>query len=571
MGVKGFKRLAPVPLLALMIACAQGTARDAGESAFAYPEVVYFNGNIVTVDARFSIADSMAVRNGRFVGVGTREAVTAMAGPETQQVDLQGRTVLPGFNDAHMDLVQRAGEFMLQVDLTEVDSIAAIQQAIAARAAEEPPGTWILGSRGWWVYGLTERREPTRYDLDEAALEHPVCIPGPHYSICNSLALRIGGVTRNTEDPPGGEIWRDESGEPSGLLMENARRFVRPYFPEATRAQMLDGIRHLIEHMNRHGMTSYREPGGRLEDVELMQELHAAGELTIRVDWAYHVDPLTPLDQIDDVLRALGPPGQRFGDGMFRADGLAELGLDGAEQNALLRRDYPDRPGYRGDRLVPVEQFRGIALAAARHGWRLGPHMVGDAAIDQAISAYEYVNSQVDITGRRWMLDHAFLIMPDHYQKIHDLGLVVSSQIMHNFQLGQAILNAWGRPLADKSERYRDWVDNGIILAGGSDGPVSYYTQPILYIYASVTRNTDWGGTLGAEQGLTREQAIRTVTINPAYMSFEENVKGSIEPDKYADFVVLSDDILTVPAGQIRNIEVLATALAGRVIYGSVR
>jgi len=532
------------------------------------PDMIIHNAHIVTVDKAFSIASAAAIKDDKFVIVGTDHQVLASAGRDTKIIDMKGRTVVPGFNDTHLHLASRGVSFNVQVDLTNVSSIADIQDAIAERVKVVKSGEWIFGSRGWWEYELSDGRLPNREDLDKAAPNNPVSIPGPHYRIVNSLALQIAGINRETDDPLGGEIWRNEDGSLTGLLMDTASAPVHQYFPEQSISDKVKGVRNMIARVNAFGLTSVREAGCSKETAGIYRMLFDAGELNMRIDCAYSVDPNTPIDRIDAVLEALGPPGQFWGDGMFRADGIAEVGLDGAELTALLRRGYPDRPDYLGIEKVPPEQFRDFALAAARHGWRLGPHAVGDAAIDQAIAAFEYVDKHVPIRDRRWMIDHAFLLMPDHYKQVRDLGLIINSQYMHNYQLGKLILTAWGRPLADMSERFKDWVDNGILFANGADGPISYHAQPLLQIYGSVTRNTGWGGSLGPDQGLSREDAIRSVTINSAHTSFEENIKGSIEPGKYADFVVLSDDILEVAALEIQNIKVLATVLGGRTIYG---
>jgi predicted amidohydrolase YtcJ len=531
-------------------------------------DLIIRNAHIVTVDRRFSIASAAAIRDGRFIAVGSDASVLGTKGPRTRIVDLHGGSVLPGFNDTHVHLT--AGEALdTQVDLTDVHSIADIRAAIAARAKRSKPGEWIAGTRGWWEYQLAEKRLPTRADLDAAAPANPVAIPGPHYVIANSRALALAGITRDTPDPQGGEIWKDPNGEPSGLLMDNAARLVTGLLPRPNEAQKLSGLERVLALVNSHGITSAGNPSGSPEDAALFRKLRDSGRLTVRVDFAYNVDPALPLDRVEAELKALPRPGAD-GDGLFRADELGETGLDGAELTALLTRDYPGKPGYRGLEKVPAGQFSRFAALAARYGWRLRPHAVGDGAIDEALDAFEFANRQTPIAGRRWMIDHAFLLGPRHYPRVKALGLVINSQYMHNYQLGELILKAWKRPLADRSEPYREWLANGIFFAGGSDGPISYHAEPLLEIYGEVTRGTGWGGRLGPGEGISREAAIRSVTINGAFTTFEEHDKGSIEPGKYADFVLLSGDILKVPPERIRKLKVIATVLAGRTVYGAL-
>jgi len=531
-------------------------------------DLIVRDAHIVTVDPKFSIAHAAAIRDGRFIAVGSDAEVMRSKGPNTRVVDLHGKTVLPGFNDTHVHLT--AGEELpLQVDLTHIHSIKQIQEAIAARAKQVKPGEWITGTRGWWEYQLAEGRLPTRADVDSAAPDNPVAIPGPHYMIVNSRALALAHVTRDTPDPQGGQIYKDANGEPTGLLMDNAGRFVRPLLPRPTEAQKEEGMKRVLALVNSHGLTSAGDPSGSAQDAALFRKLRDQGQLTVRVDFAYDIDPALPLAKVEAALKALPKPGSD-GDGMFRSDEIGETGLDGAELTAFLEHDYPDKPGYRGLQKVPNEQFDRFAALVAKYGYRLRPHAVGDAAVDEALEAFEYANRQTPITDRRWMIDHAFLLGPQHYERVKRLGLIINSQYMHNYELGKLILKAWKRPLADRSEPYREWLKNGIMFAGGSDGPISYYAEPLLEIYGEVTRGTQWAGKLGPDQGISRADAIRSVTINGAYTTFEEKVKGSIEPGKYGDFVVLSKDILNVPAEQIATTKVLATVLGGRTVFGDL-
>jgi predicted amidohydrolase YtcJ len=536
------------------------------------PDLIFYNAKIVTVDGKFSIAQAAAVAGGKFTAVGTDKQVQALAGPKTVKLDLHGQTVLPGFSDTHNHQLTQGGTLSVAVDLTNIHSIADIAGAITKRASEVKPGEWITGTRGWWEYELKDGRLPNRFDLDKAAPNNPVTIPGPHYTIVNSMALKLAGITKDSKDPQGGEIRKDlKTGEPTGELFDNASRAVSRLVPKESSEDIVKGLLKTIALNNSNGITSIGEPGGSQQDMDIYKSLLAQNKLTMRIDFCYNVDPNEPIEQAKKDIAALGKPGQAFGDGMIRTDEIAETGLDGAELTALLREDFPDRPGYKGMFKVKQAQFNEFSAAVAEAGWRLRPHAVGDAAIDEALTAFDYANSKADITKRRWMIDHDFLLLPDMYPTVKKLGLIMNSQYMHDAQLGGLILVAWHRPLADKMENYKSWLAAGIKFTGGSDGPISYHAQPIYEIYGEVTRDTLWGGKLGADQGITREQAIRSVTSDSPYTTFEENVKGSIEPGKYADFVLLSGDILKVPEAKIKDIKVVATVLGGKTVYGKLQ
>ena len=327
-------------LTVAIAALTSSTALAAGPA-----DLIIHDAHIVTVDPNFSTATAAAIQDGRFIAVGSDADVMKTRGPNTRVVDLHGQTVLPGFNDTHVHLTS-GKNLELQVDLTNIHSIAEIQQAIAARVQRSNKGEWITGTRGWWEYDLSDGRLPTRYDLDKVAPDNPVAIPGPHYTIANSLALKLAGVTRDTKNPQGGEVWKDpRTGEPTGLLMDNAGRFVSRFYPKATHGQQIAGLRRILQLVNSHGLTSAGDPGGSPEDAALFRELHDSGQLTVRLDFAYSVDPAAPLDQIEAQLKTFPAPGTSTGDGMIRSDELGEVGLDGAELTAFLSHDYPGRPG----------------------------------------------------------------------------------------------------------------------------------------------------------------------------------------------------------------------------------
>ncbi len=557
-------------LLTLFVAGCGGPDDDT-TGAGPPPDLVVHGGTVLTVDANFSIVEAFAVRDGRIVATGSSDRMLALAGADTRRVDLAGATVMPGFNDTHSHVVQLGVNLPATMDLTRVTSIDDIAEVVAARAARAEPGEWLFSEGGWWEFMLEGGRLPDRHDLDPVSPDNPVLLRGGHYFIANSRALEVLGYDRDTPDPPGGEIWRDDDGEPTGFLLRAAGTPALEYFPELDRDTQLDGIREAMHRVNSWGMTSLREAGGPPEHRELLRTLYERGDMTVRIDWAYDIDPNTPEDELDALFESLGPPGETWGDGMFRADGLAELFLDGAEESGQLREPYEGRPDYYGLRLVEQDQLNAFMLAAARHGWRPGPHAVGDAAIDQALEAFAHVNARIPITDRRWMIDHAILLQPDQHGAVRELGLIVNAQPRHLYIIADKFAEFWGEARAEQAYSLRDWLDAGLTVALGADRPVSPRSTPLMQIYVAVSRRTGWGDVVGADQAITRKEALRAITATSAYTSFEEDVKGTIEPGRYADFVVLGDNPMDVDVDDIPGIEIRATVLGGDVVYGELR
>ena len=532
------------------------------------PDLILYDGKILTGHDAAPPVQAVAIANGRFSAVGSDAEIRALAGERTRQIDLGGRTVTPGLWDAHNHQYSRS-ESLSDVDLTNVSSIADIQAAVASRAKQVKPGEWIQGTRGWWEYRLADKRLPTRWDLDKAAPNNPVAIPGPHYRIANSMAFRVSGVTRSTKDPQGGEIWKDSNGEPNGLLMDRAGQLLKIPDERPSEEQELANLSEMIRRQLAVGLTAVREPGITPQGVAAYRKLLARGELKQRVDLWYRVDPLQPLDETERYVKTFEPIGTVWGDGMLRISGI-KMGIDGAEQSAFLREDYPGKPGYRGLQFLPTAQYAEVCRLLNRLGWVVTTHAVGDAAFDQVLDAYEAANRDSSIVDKRWAVEHVFLVQPDHYDRAKRLNLTINSQYQHNSELGALILRAWGERRANMSEPFKTWMDRGFVLAGGSDGPISYKAVPMLILWGSITRDTLWGGRLGPEQGLTREQALKTLTINAAYAAFQEKILGSIEPGKYADLVVLSDDYMTVAPAAIKDIRPIAVVVGGQLVAGAL-
>lgn len=556
------RAFATIGLSALMLTGASAPLR-AQETP---PDYIVYNANVLTVDTDFSRATAFAVRNGMFSAVGADGAVLATAGPKTVRIDLKGRTVMPGFTDSHAHVLNSKG-FPTSVDFTDMHSIEQMKAAIAARAKTAKPGEWIRVSRGWWEYNLAEKRNPTKADLDAAAPNNPVMLQVTHFSIVNSAALRAAGITRDTPDPQGGEIEKDANGEPNGILWDKASGLVGRLVPKLTPEQEYDGLHKMLQRLNAAGIVAIREMGGTQADADLYRRIYANGDLTVRIDFCYNTSPQLTGEALTSALDALGAPGKELGAGMFRADCLAEVGVDGATGlTAHTREDYPTRKGYRGIQMVSQENYDIFAAEVAKRYWRLAVHSSGDAGIDQALTAFEKAN----VIGRRWTIEHGNTLRPDQYGKFKQLKLLINSQYAHLAEGGKKTLDGWGPELSNQTQRFKDWLAAGIEFSAGSDGPISYKAEPLYWMFGMVTRQTDWGGSIGPDQGITREQAVRSFTAIPAKISFAEDVRGSIEKGKYADFVVVAADVMTVPIEQVRATKVLATVVGGKTVYGTL-
>ncbi len=555
--------------LGLAAATAACPAMAFGQDAA--PDYVVYDAHVITADGGFTQKTAFAVRNGLFSLVGDDQAVLATAGPNTKRIDLKGKTVMPGFTDAHIHTLS-AKSLTVDVDLTNVHSIAELKAAIAARARTTKPGEWVLTSRGWWPYNFPEKRNPTKADLDEAAPNNPVMLAVTHFIIVNAAALKAAGITRDTPDPIGGIIEKDpKTGEPDGIIFDKAQSLITKLMPKPTGEQEYRGMKEELRRLNADGVIAVREMGGNERDARLFRRLYANGDLTVRVDFCYNTSAQLPQAELVKQLDALGAPGHYLGAGMFRADCIAEANVDGATgMTAITRQDYPGKPGYRGVVMQSQAQMNMFTTEVAKRFWRLAVHSSGDAGIDETLAAFEEANAHTSIVGRRWALEHANTLQPDQYDRVKRLGLLIDSQYAHLAEGGKKTLDGLGQARSDQTQRFKDWLANGLEFSAGSDGPISYKAKPLYWMYGMVTRKTDWGGSIGPDQGITREQAIRSFTIIPARDSFDEQVRGSIEPGKYADFVVVADDVMTAPIETVRDTKVLATVLGGKTVFGDL-
>jgi predicted amidohydrolase YtcJ len=557
------KKLAAIAISAVLAACSAAP----GTPDAAAPELILYNGKIVTVDASFSIAQGVAIRNGRFTTVGTNEAVRRTAGPATKLIDLRGRTVIPGLIDGHL---HNAGGGP-GVDLANVRSMAELLAAVEARVKAGKPDDLIVSNSDWHEAQLREKRLPHRRELDRVAPENPVVlVRGGHEFIVNSAAMRRWNISRATPAPAGGEIGHDAGGELNGELVDTARGLVKlPPPPKLTEGEILAQIRLL----NAAGLTGIRIPGqfqfggSAIEPYRMFQDLKAKGQLTLRVNYLMRIFDYSSVAKMRDTIASWNVKPDE-GDEWLRIGGMKTLvdgGFEGGHMRAAYEEPYGKGGKFKGIQVVPLDQYVAAVRELNRLGWRVATHAVGDAAIDQVLDAYAAANADKSIAGKRWSIEHFFIGRPDHYPRVRELGLVISAQD-HLYRAGPSLIKYWGRDRAEQVTPVRTFLDQGILVAGGTDSPVIPY-NPFWAMYHFISRETISDGVYGANQRITREEALRIFTINNARLTFEENIKGSIEPGKLADLVVLSADILTVPEKQIESLKPVATMVGGRFVY----
>jgi len=542
------------PLVALAVAAQQ--PRVAERPA----DTILVNGHVITVDVRFSIAEAIAISDGKFTAVGSSASIRRHAGPATRVIDLHGETVIPGLADGHLhDAGGGPG-----VDLAGARSIADVLAAVAARVARSRPGDLIVTNSDWHEAQLAEHRLPYRRDLDRVAPNNPVvAVRGGHEYVLNSAALKKWNLTKDTPQVPGGRITHGDDGELNGELIDRAKSLVSlPAPPPLTVEALVEQHRRL----NTVGLTSIRYPGAPIEQYRLLQDMARRGMLTVRVNQLLRLSADTG-PKMRDAIEAAGVRPDE-GDAWVRIGGM-KLGVDGGFEGGWMRQPYAEPWGesgtFRGVNTMAQAPYTDVVKELNRLGWRVATHAVGDAAIDEVLSAYEVANAERSIVGKRWTIEHGFIPQSDQFPRMKALDLVISAQD-HLYLAGPSLVRYWGAQRAAWTTPMRAYLDRHFIVAGGTDSSVVRY-PPLWVIYHFVTRDTISGGVLGPDQRISRQEALRVETINNAYLTFEEAMKGSIEPGKLADLVVLPEDILTCPDKRIQQMRVSMTMLGGRVAY----
>jgi hypothetical protein len=486
-----------------------------------------------------------------------------LAGPATRRIDLRGRTVVPGLMDNHNHQYHVALLTLRGVDLQGIKSLSEMFSRIERAVDSAAPGETVYTTMSWSEGDLVEKRGPTLAELDRIGPDNPVVVYASRSRLhLNSAALDALGIDSNTANPPRMEIVRDDSGKATGLITGQAAA-VLIFAAQAVPQPSLDEKKALITRMQARqhamGLTGIRDLQLYPDVMRAYFELWREGGLTMRTSMGLELNAGEE-DLIDGMLAPWGV-GPGFGDEWLRIDGIAEY-----NPGDQVREPYADGDGTDIGTLRLAEGDFIEAIRKINHyGWRPSIHVAGDRTLDLVLDAYGAADRDRSIRDRRWIVEHIVLVHDDQIRRMKQLGVMVSAQFQPYARAGN-MLREWGRERTEHVMRLKDLLDNGIIVSGGSDWPGAP-NNPFINIHYYVTRDTLQLGPVGLDQKISRQDAIRVMTLNNAYLTYEEHLKGSIEPGKVADFVILSGDILTIPEGQIRDIHPLATYVDGRPVY----
>jgi predicted amidohydrolase YtcJ len=527
-------------------------------------ELIVTNGRIYTSDVNRPVVEAMAVRGGRVLFVGSSRAVATLAGPRTERIDLAGRTVIPGMVDAHAHLLG-LGQALRTVDLVGTRSYDEVVARVAERARTARPGEWIRG-RGWDQNDWSDTRFPTHAGLSRAVPNNPVYLTrvDGHAALVNAKALELAQVTAATADPAGGRFIRDSANNPTGVLVDNAQGIVGRVIPAASRAELQEQTLAAITEANRWGLTGIHDAGAGPEGIAVYEELARGGRYNLR-----NYVMIRANDSILDGFMRRGPQkGLHDGRIWLRAIKISADGALGSRGAALLE-PYSDDAGNNGLLVTPPERVRSVAVRALRAGFQLNVHAIGDRANRIVLDQFEVALREVPVADHRFRIEHAQIL---HYQDIPrfaELDVIPSMQGSHQTSDMYWAPNRLGQGRLFGAYAWRSLLNTGVVIPNGSDFPVEA-VNPLISFHSFVTRQDGENFPAGGwfpEQRTTREEALLSITLWPAYAAFMENESGSLTAGKYADFVVLDRDIMTVASEQIRATRVLRTVLGGRTVY----
>ncbi len=548
-----FKSIIVMTVL-ILLACMNGENQTNAD-------LILINGKIYTVESDQPWAEACAIKDGKFIAVGQTAAIQKYQGKRTEVIDLEGRLVLPGFNDAHVHFAD-GGFYLSGINLRDAKDELEFVERLRDFAAKLAPGEWIINGN-WDHEAWPSKKHPSRSLIDSVTSNNPVLVQrlDGHIALANSLALKLAGITRETPNPQGGEIVKDpRTGEPTGILKDNAQSLVSAVIPAPTREQLKQAIKTAIRHANSLGVTSIQD-NSSAADLAIYQELLRAGELTLRINaWRYGY-----LYQNFEKLGIL----PNFGNDMLRI-GTVKVFADGSmgAGTALFFDPYEDDPATSGIPIYKENELYDLIRAIDKAGLQIAAHAIGDRANNWVLNAFEKAFQANGRRDARHRIEHAQVVRPEDVTRYRELGVIASIQPSHCIddmrwaekRIGQRCQNAY---------RFNSFLQAGVKIAFGTDWTVESL-NPMLGLYAAVTREFPEGGPEGGwhpEEKITLAQAIELYTLGSAYAEFQEDRKGSIKVGKLADLVVLDKNLFEIPAKEILNARVDLTLVNGKIVY----
>jgi predicted amidohydrolase YtcJ len=550
----------------LVIFAALAVNSAAFAQAPAPADIVFVNGKVFTADEADHVVQGFAVAGDRFVATGTDADVRRYVGPQTKVIDLKGHFVSPGITDDHFHN-EGGGP---GVDLSHVRSLGELLMTVANAATAAPADTVIVSNSDWHEAQLKEQRLPTAEEIEQAAPNKPVVlVRGGHEYILNTTALKKWNVTKDTPVPAGGQISRNDTGELTGELFDEARSMVTLPRPKPV---SMDDILATQKAVAPYGMTALRIPGAYKGDMiaayHLMKQAEAEGKLTLR--WTVYM-PGFSLRSAEAARKAIESWGthQGEGDDWVKVDGVKLL-VDGGFEGGHLSKPYLEPYGqsgkFTGLTVSPPAAYTEVVRKLNNGGWHVITHAVGDAALDEVLDAYAAADKDSSIRGKRWSVEHAFVSRPEQVARLKALDIAVSAQD-HLYLAAPVLKKYWGWDTASEVTPVKTYLDAGLLVAGGTDSPVVPF-NPFWNLYHIASRDTISDGVYGEDQKIaSRPLLLKLVTINYAKLIGEEKNRGSIVSGKLADFAVLTDDFLTARPETIRDMKALSTWVGGREVY----
>ena len=568
--------LIALALAVAVTALAAVPLRDAGQQPVSPPaDLVLTNGKIVTVDDGVPEAQAIAIVGDRIAAIGSSADIKRHTGPKTQVIDLKGQLVIPGFIEGHGHFTG-VGQAQLNLKLMKTTSWDEIVAMVADAAKKAKPGQWIYG-RGWHQEKWTSKPQPnvegfpTHDALSKASPNNPVLLThaSGHASFANAKAMELSGVTKDTPNPAGGDILKDAQGNPIGAFRETASRLIKSGAgePPRTDAENAARARRILELASQEsvskGVTSFQDAGSSFADVDLMKQMIDEGKINVRL-WI--------MIRMNNQALAANLAKYRmvdYGNGFLTVRGIKKS-IDGAlgPRGAWLLEPYADKPGDTGHNTTTVEEIREASKLAIQHGYQMCVHAIGDRANRETLNIFEETfKANSDKKDLRWRVEHAQHLHPTDIPRFGKLGVIASMQGVHCTSDAPYVIARLGRQRAEEGAYvWQKLMKSGAMVTNGTDAPVED-VDPIASYYSTVSRKLTDGSVFFADQRMSRMEALKSYTINTAHAAFEEGSRGSLKTGKYADMVVLSKDIMTVPEDQIPTTEVVYTIVGGKVRY----